>query len=360
MNYIINKWALVRRGELAVTPETIEIHPDFLHTLSHEDFKTAFCQVGSMFHQIMTDISEAPERFAMPLYKESETRYGATEAQEFRYAAWRPMKLLHAVFTHGNLDNNRFSVDIPAFKKANKIKNSHQLFKALRDYGFVFSGLTNDKITPKTTEFTVDYPDNPYVIAVMAVVAQKAAGVNADDLFHKWSFRLLSEGFGKNSYNDSFYAVFDKTRTNEEREFIHNFHQTMQEMGYFHTHGGWNEGPGICYYDKESVMKRKGPYLFRILDWMGDLRLMLRIRNAEKCIDFYAGKDMPAEITEMFRYSDPGCGERTSGNCKKGVGYSFEEELRWHCGCCNAPFWLHPQTENIKQYIKLVEIGERR
>lgn len=64
-------------------------------------------------------------------------------------------------------------------------------------------------------------------------------------------------------------------------------------FGYF-PNGGWNEGPGICYMrnDKDSVMKRKDPYLYRILDWIGDLRLMLRIRNAEKYIALYMGKDM--------------------------------------------------------------------
>ena len=149
-------------------------------------------------------------------------------------------------------------------------------------------------------------------------------------------------------------------RSDEEREFIRGFHQTMREMGYFYAEGSWNEGPGICYYDKEAVMKRRGPYLYRVLDWMGDLRLMLRIRNAEKCIDLYNEQGAPQEITEMFRYSDPGCGAHANGSCKKGVGYIFEGQPRWHCGCCSAPFWLHPKAENINHYIKMAEAGERR
>ena len=88
MSYIINKWALIRRGELSVTPETIEIHSDFLHTLSREDFESAFRQVGYVFYQIMTDISKEPEQFGMPLYDEATTRYGAPEAHESRFAAW--------------------------------------------------------------------------------------------------------------------------------------------------------------------------------------------------------------------------------------------------------------------------------
>ncbi|MCL2701147.1 MAG: hypothetical protein FWE88_05580 [Phycisphaerae bacterium] len=360
MGYIISRWALVRRGELAVAPKTIEVHSDFLRTLSRKEFERAFRQIGDMFYRIMTDISETPECFAMPLHDEKTTRYGAAEAQESRHAAWRPMKLLYTLFTHGNLSDCGFSVDIPAFKQANKIKNIHVLFNALKDYGFVFSGLANDKITPKTTEFTIKFPDNPNDIVVMAEVARKAANVDAENMFHRWSFRLLAEGLRKNSYNDCFYAVYDKTRTKEECAFIHNFHQAMRKIGYFHAHGGWNEGPGICYYDNESVIKRKGPYLFRIIDWMGDLRLMLRIRNAEKCIDVYKNNGTPKEIADMFRYSDRGCGARTNGTCKKSIRYNFEGEQRWHCSCCSAPFWLRPKTENISHYIKLVEIGEKR
>lgn len=360
MGHIISKWALVRRGERSVTPDSFEIHPDFLHILSREEFETAFRQIGAVFYQIMTDISDAPERFAMPIYEESETRYGAPEAQESRYAAWRPMKLLYAIFSHGHIYNYEFSVDIPAFKQASKIKNTHILLRALGDYGFVFSGLTQDKITPKIMDFTVQYPDNPNIIVVMTKVAEKAAGVGAEDLFCTWSFRLVTEGFGSNSFSDPFYAVYDKTRTDEEREFIRSFHETMREIGYYHAHGGWNEGPGICYYDKESVMKHKGPYLYWIIDWMGDLRFMLRVRNAEKCLDLYAEKDMPGEIAEMFRYSDPGCDIHANGTCKKGVGYHFEGQSRWHCGCCNAPFWLRPKAENIAQYVKLVEAGQKR
>ena len=53
MSYIINKWARIRRGELAVTPETIEVHPVFLCILSREDFDAAFRKVGGMFYQII-------------------------------------------------------------------------------------------------------------------------------------------------------------------------------------------------------------------------------------------------------------------------------------------------------------------
>lgn len=62
----------------------------------------------------------------------------------------------------------------------------------------------------------------------------------------------------------------------------------------------------------------------------------------------------------MFRHSDPRCRFQVNSECTKGVEYSFERKSRWHCGCCNAPFWLHLKAENISHYIILVEVGEKK
>ena len=363
MSYIINKWAIYKRGELSVTPDDIIIHTDFLQNLSHEEFEVAFRQVGDIFYRIMTDISNEPERFAMPLCDESTTRYGAPEAQESRFAAWRPMKLLYSIFTNGNARGSGFQLDISAFKIANRLKNTHLLFEALVDYGFAFEGLTKYKITPKTTELIIYFPDNPNVITVLALLAKKTAGVGIrriEEQFYSWSYRLLCEGFGVFSYTDAFYAIYDKERTEQDREFIRCFHEVMKSKGYFYQSGGGNEGPGIRYYDKESVMKSKGPYMYQLWDNKGELQLYMRIRNAQKCIDLYMENEMPSQITEMFRHSDPGCGNTAHIKCNMGVGYFFEGQPRWHCGCCGASFWLNPKAENIDHYIKLVQVGEKR
>jgi hypothetical protein len=194
----------------------------------------------------------------------------------------------------------------------------------------------------------------------MAQVAEKAAKVNAEELFNKWSFRLLLESLDTFSYTDPFYAVYDKTRTPDEKAFINGFHTAMKDKGYFYQSGGGNEGPGIRYYDKESVMKRKGPYLFQLWDNKGDLQLYIRIRNADKCLSLYNETAMPDEIAEMFRHSDSGCGNHAKGTCDMGIEYVFEGATRWHCGCCSTMFWLRPKTESVSHYIKLLKIGERK
>jgi hypothetical protein len=42
-----------------------------------------------------------------------------------------------------------------------------------------------------------------------------------------------------------------------------------------------------------------------MISWKGNLRLMLRIRSAEKCMDYL--DSCPEEIKDMFRHSDRGC-----------------------------------------------------
>jgi hypothetical protein len=70
---------------------------------------------------------------------------------------------------------------------------------------------------------------------------------------------------------------------------------------------------------------------------------------------------MPDEIAEMFRHTDPGCGNHAKGTCDMGIEYAFEGATRWHCGCCSTMFWLRrPKAESVSHYIKLLEIGVKK
>ena len=89
-----------------------------------------------------------------------------------------------------------------------------------------------------------------------------------------------------------------------------------------------------------------------------ELVLELRIRNAEKCLDYIA--ECSVEINEMFRHTDQGCQNRINGTCKYGVKYMLENEEKWHCGCCGAPFKIHPLKKDIEHYFKLVELGNKK
>lgn len=63
--------------------------------------------------------------------------------------------------------------------------------------------------------------------------------------------------------------------------------------------------------------------------------------------------------TNDSSHSDPGCQNDINGSCRKGVGYIYEGEERWNCGCCSAAFKLHPNTADIPHYLMLVELGAK-
>ena len=56
-DYLVSKWALIRRNELVDIPDKLEIHPDFLKRLSHEEFESAFREVGGMFYRMYSDMA---------------------------------------------------------------------------------------------------------------------------------------------------------------------------------------------------------------------------------------------------------------------------------------------------------------
>ena len=358
--FLIQEWAVVRRGELVAVPDRLDIHPDFLISLPRESLAAAFRQVWEMDYQMLTDISEDPAHFGMPLVEASEIAYGAPMAQESRYAAWRPMKLLNLLLRNGTLEDGRLTFNPDALKKESKLKGTSKLLPVLSDFGFVLEGHR-----PLKAPFSVSYPDNPDVMTVLDLMARKADSIRRDvlappgrrDYFCEWNYRLLLEGFGTCSYDTEYYLLYDKMHSPRDREFVAAFHDFLLAKGLTPGNGGWNEGPGIRYYESASIRDRKGPYLFQMASWKGELQLSLRIRNAARCLPYV--ESCSDSIREMFRDSMPGCANRDNG-CKSGVRYIYEGQERWKCGCCGAPFSTRPRTADIPQYWDLVELGVKR
>jgi hypothetical protein len=247
----------------------------------------------------------------------------------------------------------------------NTVKNVSALLKPLTDYGFIFSNLKNYKIAPSLDAFTIEYPDNPDVLTVLEFVAKKVLATQQirgwnhfGNSFLSWNYRILKDDLNTSNFGYEADYVADKMHNEADKEFVFAFHRVLKESGYCYARGGWNEGPDICYYNGQSVMANKGPYLFRLLSWKSDLQLYLRIRSGEKCLAYL--EECSEDIKDMFRYGDPGCQNRINGTCHHGVGYMYEGEARWHCGCCAAAFHLHPKVEDISHYLKLVELGVKR
>lgn len=362
--YLISKWALIRRNELVDVPDQLEIHSDFLQNLSREEVESAFRHIWDIFYQIYSDMAASPEDFGLPLYKVDEYNYFSKEAREARTAPWNLFYLLLYLFACGEYEGNVFVADTAEVRKMNKAKKTNLLLKALGDYGFVFEGIKKFSLS-SNNRMEIDYPDNPNILYVLSLVAKKVtvtqlknAGnysshmATFSNAFISWNYKILKEDMHTCTLAEGCDYVADKMHDERDKEVIYAIDRQLIEQGFSVKKGDPNEGPAIRYYRTQSA------YDFALVSDTGELLLELRIRNAGKCIDYLP--ECSESIIDIFRHTDKGCHNRINGTCKCGVRYEFENEEKWHCGCCGAPFKIHPVKEDIPHYFRLVELGNKR
>ena len=365
---LVSQWALIRRGELVDIPAQLEIHPDFLQTLSHAEFESAFREIGKMFYQLYSDIADSPQRFGLPLYKIDEYDYFSSQAREARTAPWNLFYFMFCLFACGNFKGNVFITDTAEVRKINKAKKTNILLEALCDYGFVFDGIKKYRLS-SGDYLKIDYPENGNLIEVLSVIAKKVKNTQLKDVknyysnmiafsnaFIGWNYKVLTEDLHTCSVAENCDYVADKMHDKADREVIFLLDKLLIEHGYTRKKGDPNEGPSVRYFDKQSAT-----YDYALTSDMGKLYQELRIRNVEKCLEYL--NECPNRIVEVFRHSDNGCQNLINGTCRYGifgVKYEFENEEKWHCGCCGAPFRFHPTKEDIPHYLKLLELGGKK
>ena len=255
-----------------------------------------------------------------------------------------------------------FVADTAEVRKMNKAKKMNLLLQALCDYGFVFDGIRKSSLS-SADYIEIDYPDNRDVLRVLSAAAIKVRNTQLKDIKNLysnavvfgnamigWNYRLFAEDANTCSVGEGCDYVADKMHDAADQEVILILDKLLAERGAARKKGDPNEGPSMRYFFRKSA-----PYDFALTSDAGALYLELRIRNAQNCLAYLDG--CPERIKEMFRHSDPGCQNRIDQTCRSGVRYEFEKEERWHCGCCGAPFKLHPVKEDIPHYLKLWELS---
>ena len=302
---LIQKWSIIRGNELVDIPEDFYIHEDYLQEITEQDFRKAFEDIGLLFSKIYLDQAERPEDYGFPLYKESEWSYFSKEAREVRCAPWKFFYFILYLFSVGERNGNQIDTYLMDIKTQYRYYKNKDVRKYLEICGkFGFRG---------------------------------------------WNYQVLMEDKNTCTIGNDYRYVSDKMHTIADQQVIENLDQLFLDMGYTMKTGDPNEGPSIRYTKKSST------YDYALSSIEGKLFLELRIRKPEKCLDLL--KDSSEEIIAMFRHTEDGCRNRLSGNCKCGVQYEFENEVKWHCGCCGTPFKIHPIEEDTSLYLKLMESG---
>jgi len=245
-----------------------------------------------------------------------------------------------------------------------KVLKPHLLFNKLAEFGFVFEGLKNNKVTDN--DIVISYPDNTTVLLLFKMLADKVHNTNRLGDFLCCSFRLLQDDMHTAGYG-CMEDLIDKVHTDAEKEFVCKMNETLLSLDLFRNVRGGYEGPGLAYYRSNKIMDSKGPYSFRMIARSPDINnletekmlLGLRIRNVTNCLKYL--NNCPDEVKHIFtEYSDNGCEKRTNKTCKHSVSYEIDKKEYWRCACCHTAFNVKPKIEHIPHYIKLVELGEKK
>ena len=362
----ISRWALIRRNELTDIPPTWPIHPDYLTELSQEEFVCAFRQIHGLFYQIYSDMAEDPQAFGFPLYKVGEYGDTSREARDARAMVRSVFYLLMCLFASGDMSGDGFAADTAEVRRIRKGKKTSRLLQALENYGFHFAGIKNYRLAA-APRMEIFYPDNRNVLIVLSLAAKKSLRVQMKDAgniysgmwgyscgFIGWNYKMFTEDMQTCTLSDGTDYLTDKMHSDADRDLIGAMDSILREQGFTTRRGDRNEGPGIHYFRTKGA----SVYDFALACCYGKLMLELRIRNADACMDYI--RECPERVQDMFRSSDPGCKNRCDGTCTHAVRYIWENEEKWHCSCCAAPFKIPPVQEDIPHYLRLVELGNKR
>ena len=356
--YVVAEFANIRRSEIVVAPVSFEVHPDFQQDISKEELIRAFHAVHRLFHRLFNDIADNPAGFGLPTYT-TDQRQGGPEYNDARIAADRPFHLLMYLFAHGTVKDSGFVVDVPGFRLANKgvraVKNIDVPLKALADYGFIFGGLKDFKLPGNAPAFEISYPENPHVLTVLHLVAEKCyrfTDTNGFARFRTWNYKLLGEARGVMTVGTGGDHVADSLKNAADREFVLAFHDAATKNNLTCTTVWTHEGPHVRWFEGKNA------YLFEAGKNKDHVTFRMRIRDAEACMDYLKG--CPEGVKEMFRQTNNGCEKRQNNTCVASTRNTYEGEEKWRCGCWGAPFYAPPEVTNILYYLKLVELGKKK
>lgn len=371
-NYWVCHFAERHQDQLIHIPSDYTIHPYFLFLAEDDDIRTAFSQLHKLYLQIFADMVEVPEEFGLPLYLKEEYRNFSQQCRDSEQASFRPFILLYHLFICGEIVGQSVVVPIDKFKAikpqpthtrsfSEKITNISFLFHKLTQYGFIFEGLRNNKITNE--DIVITYSDNSLLLQLWKVLADKSKNIGRIVDFLICSFRLIQDDINTKGYTD-FTSFIDSFPLAEEKEFISKMDEALLSIGLVCGEAGY-------YYHNESLIKQKGPCSFRIINinaynpWYSEIKpekleLGLRIRNVNNCMEYL--KKCPDSVKRIFiENNDEGCQRHKNNTCQHGVSYEIDGQPYWRCACCDPAFRFgQPQIENIPHYIKLVELGEKK
>lgn len=361
MKYWIERWSQLRKNELIEYPGEFPINDVYTAVCTREEIQSGFRELHCIFDRCYEYILNDPAGMLLPVYDMDDYGYFSKEARTSREISYKYAKLFYALGYSGELrPDGGLSIQSDIFReqcKAHKIASPGALIKRLENYVFFTEGLIKGKI--KDNAVLIIYcPDNKNVISVLHLLAVKAKNTDRFTDFCRLNYKLLADDFDTAKFGRGIDYVADILHSEQERKTALLIHEELVKRGFFYNLQGWNEGPQIRYYKKESDRKRNSNAIFWLASMDTRLQLFFRIQNMEIALAYI--ENCPREIIEKFMESDPGCGNRLSGKCVSGISYVLGGNTVWRCGCCNPNFKVTPNEQDYLYYINAADTAVRK
>lgn len=154
----------------------LPVHPRYLNGLDELQFWRAFGELRDIFEDFYKQAVEHPENTTMLLYELDKYDRKSKEAKAGHTALLSFPITLFTLAVASVWENNVLTVNHVHFKEAIKImggsKTSEQI-QRFCEHGFVFSEWNGKKFLTNCESFTMDYPDNPNILIVIAAIGDK-------------------------------------------------------------------------------------------------------------------------------------------------------------------------------------------
>jgi hypothetical protein len=156
----------------------LPVHPRYLNGLDEPQFWDAFGELRDIFEDFYLQAVEHPENVSMPLYELNKYDWKSKEAKAGHTALLSFPITLFALAVASIWENNVLIIDFTRFKEAIKAMKGSKVSEQIKrfcEYGFILSEWNGKKFSAECETFTLDYPDNPSMLMVIAAIGDKFA-----------------------------------------------------------------------------------------------------------------------------------------------------------------------------------------
>ncbi len=354
MNYYVQEIAGNYLKNVMNEPQTMRVHPCFLHGIDREQFQAGFLALLRLIRSLYADIAKDPSGFGMLLKESFESDAKNTDYTNSNASFIRVPNLLLSFGAKGTLQPDK-SLELDGEKllaaaKELKITSLPFLLIKLCEYGFRISGYA--KTVKDGDRVHVSYPNNPYLVVALKAMADAQMLLNKGDLKKsKNYFYMLHSGLLEDEAVkapkltvESIYHSLDS----KKREAAVALHEMVSKSSKPAIRmGGFMRNDWSCVYT--GIKNKK--VIMSLQVCQDKLSAKLNLQHIGKYINKVM--DYPEHIRETIRSSGWDC-----VHCREGCagGFSFEMDSRTYNKCrCGAFLFANISNDEIPYCKELLK-----